>query len=148
MAFLELWEEIPEAKNKSKEGSEEASNKFKHEVDSVKDKKDLLMQKGPADVNMVNTLPQSFKVKSVEYEEAIYEEDKLTVAQLQLDDVKPADSVVFEKSSIMQTRFVRLLFIRALIEGRPVGRVMVDGGAMANVVPHLSLRSWAKVKMN
>nr|CAD1832644.1 unnamed protein product [Ananas comosus var. bracteatus] len=35
----------------------------------------------------------------------------------------------------MQTRFVRPLFIRALIEGRPVSRVIVDGGAMVNVMP-------------
>nr|CAD1830252.1 unnamed protein product [Ananas comosus var. bracteatus] len=88
-----------------------------------------------ADVNMVYALPQSFKVESVEYEETIYDGEELTVAQLQLKDAKPVDAVVFEKPSIMQTRFVRPLFIRALIEGRPVGRVMVDGGAMVNVMP-------------
>ncbi|XP_020086726.1 uncharacterized protein LOC109709066 [Ananas comosus] len=63
------------------------------------------------------------------------EEDGLTMAQLQLEDVKPVDLVVFEKPSIMQTRFVRPLFIRALIEGRPVDRVMVDAEAMVNVMP-------------
>nr|CAD1839730.1 unnamed protein product [Ananas comosus var. bracteatus] len=84
---------------------------------------------------MVYILPQSFKAEYTKYEEMIDEEEGLTVAQLQLEDAKPADSVVFEKPSAMQTRFVRPLFIRALIEGRPVGRVMVDGGAMVNVMP-------------
>nr|CAD1820362.1 unnamed protein product [Ananas comosus var. bracteatus] len=100
MAFPEEWEDIPEAENKSEEGSEETSNESKQEVDSVKGKKDLLIP----------------KVESIEYEEAIYEEDELTVAILQLEDAKAVDSVVFKKLSTMQTRFVRLLFIRALIE--------------------------------
>nr|CAD1830230.1 unnamed protein product [Ananas comosus var. bracteatus] len=90
---------------------------------------------GPADINMVYTLPQSFKAEYIEYEETIDEEVGLNVAQLQLEDAKPADAVVFEKPSAIQTRFVRPLFIRALIEGRPVGRVMIDGGAMVNVMP-------------
>ncbi|XP_020082161.1 uncharacterized protein LOC109705789 [Ananas comosus] len=83
---------------------------------------------------MVYTLSQSFKVEYTEYEE-IEEEFVLNVAQLQLEDAKPADTVVFEKPSAIQMRFIRPLFIRALIEGRLVGRVMVDGGAMVNVMP-------------
>nr|CAD1821681.1 unnamed protein product [Ananas comosus var. bracteatus] len=89
---------------------------------------------GPADVNMVYILPQSFKAEYTEYEE-IEEEVGLNVAQLQLEDAKPADAVVFDKPSAIQTRFVRPLFIQALIEGRPVGQVMVDGGVMVNVMP-------------
>nr|CAD1821694.1 unnamed protein product [Ananas comosus var. bracteatus] len=85
---------------------------------------------------MVYALPQSFKAEFVEYEEFREEEENgLTVAQLQLEDVQQADAVIFEKSSAMQMRFIRPLFIKALIEGRPVGRVMVDGGAMVNVMP-------------
>nr|CAD1833460.1 unnamed protein product [Ananas comosus var. bracteatus] len=90
---------------------------------------------GPADVNMVYTLPQSFKTKYIEYEEMVDVEVGLAVAQLQLEDAKSADAVIFEKPSAIQTRFVRPLFIRALIEGRPVSRVMIDGGAMVNVIP-------------
>nr|CAD1833859.1 unnamed protein product [Ananas comosus var. bracteatus] len=100
---------------------------------------------GPADVNMVYTLPQSFKAEYIEYdEETVDEEVGLTMDQLQLEDAKPADAVVFEKPSAMQTRFVRPLFIRALIEGRPVGRVMVDGGAMVNVMPTSFFRKLGK----
>nr|CAD1834648.1 unnamed protein product [Ananas comosus var. bracteatus] len=98
----------------------------------------------PANMNMVYTLPQSFKAEYTEYEEMVNEEVGLTVAQLQLEDTKPADSVVFQKPSAMQTRFVRPLFIRALIEGRPVGRVMVDSGAMVNVMPTSFFRKLGK----
>nr|CAD1818574.1 unnamed protein product [Ananas comosus var. bracteatus] len=90
---------------------------------------------GSVDISMVYALPHSFKVESVEYKESVYDGKELTVAQLQLEDAKAADAVVFEKPSIIQTRFVRPLFIRTLIEERPVGRVMVDGGAIVNVMP-------------
>nr|CAD1824865.1 unnamed protein product [Ananas comosus var. bracteatus] len=124
MAFPKEWEDIPEAENKSEEGyrpnwQHQAKLRLEPEFEGMTEEDiEFLGQSGV-----------------VEYEETIYEGDELTVAQLQLEDAKPADSMVFEKSSIMQTRFVRPLFIRALIEGRPVGRVMVDCGAMVNVMP-------------
>ncbi|XP_020106673.1 uncharacterized protein LOC109722906 [Ananas comosus] len=94
---------------------------------------------------MVYALPQSFKAELIEYEEfKEKEEDGLKVAQLQLEDVQPADAVVFEKPSAMQTRFIRPLFIKALIECRPVGRVMVDGGAMVNVMPTVFFKKLGK----
>nr|CAD1824993.1 unnamed protein product [Ananas comosus var. bracteatus] len=105
-----------------------------------------LADEGSVDVNMVYTPPQSFKAQYIEYEEIMEEEIGLIVAQLQLEDAKPTDAVVFEKPSTMQTRFVRPLFIRALIEGRPVGRVMVDGGAMVNVMPTSFFRKLGRGK--
>lgn len=57
------------------------------------------------------------------------------MVQLQLEDAKAANTVVFKKPSALQTRFVRPLFVRALIEGWPIGRVIVDGGAIVNVMP-------------
>uniref|UniRef100_A0A6V7QUK6 Uncharacterized protein n=1 Tax=Ananas comosus var. bracteatus TaxID=296719 RepID=A0A6V7QUK6_ANACO len=82
--------------------------------------------------------------KSVELEKTIYDGEKLLVAQLQLEDVKAADAVVFEKLSALQTRFVRLLIIRALIEGQHVGQVMIDGRAMVNVMPISFLKKLGK----
>ncbi len=55
-----------------------------------------------------------------------------------------AEVVVFVKPSAFQTRFVRPLYIQALIEGRPIGRVMVDSGAMVNVMPTTFLKSIGK----
>nr|CAD1840701.1 unnamed protein product [Ananas comosus var. bracteatus] len=101
------------------------------------------VDEGLTDVNMVYTLAQSFKAEYTEYEE-MEEEVGLNVAQLELEDAKLADAVVFEKPSAIQTRFVRPLFIRALIEGRPVGRVMVDSGAMVNVMPILFFKKLGK----
>nr|CAD1827324.1 unnamed protein product [Ananas comosus var. bracteatus] len=79
--------------------------------------------------------PKERETESIELEEPIYDGEELTVAQSQLEDAKVANAVVFEKPSALHARFVRPLFVRALIQGRPVGRVMVDGGAIVNVMP-------------
>lgn len=42
---------------------------------------------------------------------------------------------MFEKPSVLQTGFVRPLYIKALIEGWPVGLVIIHGEAMVNVMP-------------
>ncbi len=58
------------------------------------------------------------------------------MVQLQLVERKmEAEVVTFKKPSAFQTRFVRPLYIKALIKWWPVGRVMVDRGAMVNVMP-------------
>nr|CAD1825843.1 unnamed protein product [Ananas comosus var. bracteatus] len=93
---------------------------------------------------MIYALPHSFKAESIELEEPIYDGEELTMAQLQLEDAKAADAVIFEKPSAFQTRFVRPLFIRVMIEGRPVGRVMVTGSAMVNVMPTSFFKQFGK----
>nr|CAD1829482.1 unnamed protein product [Ananas comosus var. bracteatus] len=86
------------------------------------------------------------RLESTEFEKQVYAGEELSVAQLQLEDVKVADAVVFEKPSALQTRFVRPLFIKSLIEERPMGRVMIDGGAMVNVMPTSFFKKLGKGK--
>ncbi len=77
-----------------------------------------------------------------------FDDEGLPVAKLQLTERKvEADIVVFEKSSAFQTRFIRPLYIQALIEELSVGRVMVDGGAMVNVMATAFLKRIDKSEM-
>lgn len=71
------------------------------------------------DVGMVYALPCSFQKELEKAEELPQYEEGLDVAQLQLEDVKAVDAVMFEKPLALQTSFVRPLYIKALIEGRP-----------------------------
>lgn len=57
-----------------------------------------------------------------------------------------ADAVVFEKPSALQTKYVRPLYIRAVIEGRPVGQVMINGGATVNIMLTLLYKKLGKSK--
>lgn len=45
MAFPKEWADIPEAEKNLEDGSEKGSNDFEQEVDFIKNKKDLVMQK-------------------------------------------------------------------------------------------------------
>nr|CAD1829203.1 unnamed protein product [Ananas comosus var. bracteatus] len=114
------------------DSSAEAAKESEEKKQKVQER---LAEESSGDVNMVYALLYSFTLESTEYEKQVYAGEELSVAQLQLEDVKVADAVVFEKPSALQTRFVRPLFIKSLIEGRPMGRVMIDGGAMVNVMP-------------
>lgn len=62
---------------------------------------------------MVHALLLSFRAKSIEIEQQIYTREELSATQLQLEDAKAVDAVIFEKPSTLQTRFVRPLFIKA-----------------------------------
>nr|CAD1827515.1 unnamed protein product [Ananas comosus var. bracteatus] len=95
---------------------------------------------------MVYAFPCLFKTESAEVEEQPQYKEELAAAQLQLEDFKAADTVVFEKPSALQAKFVQPLYIKALIEGRHVGRVMINGGAIVNVMPTLFLKKLGKSK--
>lgn len=52
--------------------------------------------------------------------------------------------MVFEKPSALQTRFFRLLWIKALIERQSIGCVMIDDEAMVNVMSTLFVKKLGK----
>jgi hypothetical protein len=80
-----------------------------------------------ADVNMVFVLPAEFNAPS--HEEA-------PVAQL---DLGPRP-VIFEKPQEKHYKHLKALYVRGHINGRPVGRMLVDTGAAVNIMPYAMLR--------
>ena len=71
------------------------------------------------DINMVFTLPSEFRVAGEE------------VAQLCLG---PKDAI-FEKPE-ESSRHLKPLYVRGHINGRPISRMLVDGGAAVNLMPY------------
>lgn len=71
------------------------------------------------DINMVFTLPSEFRVVDEE------------IAQLCLG---PKD-VIFEKPD-ESSRHMKPLYIKGHINGRPISRMLVDGGATVNLMPY------------
>ncbi len=73
-----------------------------------------------AGIDMVYILPTSFRAtgSQEDVDEQTSDDEGLPVAELQLTERKvEAEVVVFEKPSTFQTRFIRSLYIHALIEG-------------------------------
>lgn len=56
-------------------------------------------EKSSADVGMAYALPCSFKAEFTKFEEQSHYGKEQIVAQLQLEDIRMADAVVFEKLS-------------------------------------------------
>jgi len=101
------------------------------EIDQLDEGSPLIKEGTPPpenmEINMVFTLPAEFR--------AVEEE----VAQLCLG---PRDDV-FEKPE-ESNRHIKPLYIKGHIEGRPISRMLVDGGAAVNLMPYSVFKKLGK----
>jgi hypothetical protein len=101
-----------------------SNDKFDHQQWRVKHK-----DKGPsADVNMVFMLPMKFLALSDE------------VAQLALDPMM----TVFEKPTDDERQHLKALFVKGRVDGQPVSKILIDGGATINIMPYVMYRKLGK----
>lgn len=89
-----------------------------------------------AAVSMVMTLP--FEYKTVNRCEA---EDEVELPQLVLDP----QQVVFDKPDETKNRHLKALYINGLVNGKPMARMLVDGGAAVNIMPMTTFRKLDRV---
>lgn len=88
-----------------------------------------------APVNMVFFLPQEFK--SSEY---AADSDEEVTAQLVLDP----QQAVFEKPEEAKHRHLKALYMNGFVNGKPMGKMLVDGGAAVNIMPMTTFRKLGK----
>lgn len=60
--------------------------------------------------------------------------------------IKSAKMTVFDKPSKNMTKHLKLLYIGAHINSKAISRVIVDGGAMLNVMPVATMKKLGKKK--
>nr|ABF97185.1 retrotransposon protein, putative, unclassified [Oryza sativa Japonica Group] len=84
-----------------------------------------------ASVNMVFTLPAEFGVKQADVDEVEEESAKLTLSP---------DQTVFEKPEGTEHRHLKPLYINGYVNGKPMSKMMVDGGAAVNLMPYTTFR--------
>nr|CAD1840704.1 unnamed protein product [Ananas comosus var. bracteatus] len=128
MAFSEEWANIPEAEKSSEDGSEESSNDSEQEVDSVKDKRDLVMQK---------VLNDYYSRRNEDRNSRMSYPEKLFDSQQRSPGYRPnwqhqARARPEPKFEGMTEGDIEFLDRRLVNE---LGRVMIDGGTMVNVIP-------------
>ncbi|RLN35418.1 hypothetical protein C2845_PM03G32110 [Panicum miliaceum] len=78
---------------------------------------------------MVFMLPMEFKAP-------VHADDEVAVAELALDPVQAA----FEKPDEKERRHLRPLYVKGHIDGRPMTKMLVDGGAAVDVMPYIVFR--------
>jgi len=94
--------------------------------------------KGPsADVNMVFMLPLEFLAPSIDDEELDFS-DK--IAQLALDPMM----AIFKKLADNERQHLKALFVKGRVDGQPMTKILIDGGAAINIMPYTVYRKLGK----
>ena len=90
-----------------------------------------------APINMVFIMPKEFMAPDDEDHEPELEE---AMAQLHLEPL-PA---TFEKPEDDKRQHLKALFLKGFVDGKPVTKMLVDGGAAVNIMPYVMLRKLGK----
>jgi hypothetical protein len=86
--------------------------------------------KGPsADVNMIFMLPMEFLAPSSDDKELDFSDQ---IAQLALDPM----TAIFEKPADNERQHLKALFVKGRVDGQPMTKILVDGGAAINIMPY------------
>jgi hypothetical protein len=82
------------------------------------------------DINMIFMLLMEFLAPSNDEEEVVLSDQ---VAQLALDPMM----VVFEKPTDDERQYLKALFVKGRVNGQPVSKILIDGGATINIMPYV-----------
>nr|CAE03289.2 OSJNBb0046P18.5 [Oryza sativa Japonica Group] len=82
-------------------------------------------------VNMVFTLPAEFGAKQADV-------DEVEVASARL--VLSPEQAVFEKPEGAENQHLKPLYVNGYVNGKPMSKMMVDGGAVVNLMPYATFR--------
>jgi len=93
--------------------------------------------KGPlADVNMVFMLPMEFLAPSNDDELEFSDQ----IAQLALDSM----TAIFEKPANDEGQHLKALFVKGRVDGQPMTKIFINGGAAINIMPYTVYRKLGK----
>jgi len=93
--------------------------------------------KGPsADVNMVFMLPMEFLAPSSDDELELSDQ----IAQLALDPM----TAIFEKPADDERQHLKALFVKGRVDGQPMTKILIDGGAAINIMSYAVYRKLGK----
>jgi hypothetical protein len=70
-------------------------------------------------------------------EEAVFSDQ---IAQLTLDPMM----AVFEKPTDDERQHLKALFVKGRVDGQPVSKILIDGGAAINIMPYVMYRKLGK----
>jgi len=94
--------------------------------------------KGPsADVNMVFMLPMEFLAPPNDEEELGFSDQ---IAQLALDPM----TAIFEKPANNEKQHLKALFVKGRVDGQPITKILIDGGAVINIMSYAVYRKLGK----
>ncbi len=84
-----------------------------------------------ASVNMVFMLPAEFEARQADVDDVEEASAKLVLSP---------EQAVFEKPEGIENWHLKPLYINGFVNGKPISKMMVDGGAAVNLMPYATLR--------
>jgi len=82
---------------------------------------------------MVFMLPMEFLAPTNDDEELEFSDQ---IAQLALDPM----TAIFEKPADNERQHLKALFVKGRVDGQPVTKILIDGGASINIMPYAVCR--------
>jgi hypothetical protein len=92
--------------------------------------------KPQAEINMVVFLPKEFMAPV----DSVVSDEEFGMAQLTLEPKQ----AIFEKPKDGKRQHLKALILKGYVNGKPVTRMLVDGGAAVNLIPYTMLRNIGK----
>jgi hypothetical protein len=93
--------------------------------------------KPQADINMVVFLPKEYMAPV----DSDVSDEELGMTQLTLEPKQ----AIFEKPEDGKRQHLKALFLKVYVNGKPITRMLVDGGAAVNLMPYTMLRKIGKL---
>ena len=113
---------------------------YREENSSKTEDRQRLDRKGngpPADVNMVFMLPMEFLAPFSDDEDINFPNQ---IAQLALDPMM----AIFEKPSNDERQHLKALLVKGRVDGQPVSKILIDGGAAIKIMSYVMYRKLGK----
>ena len=89
------------------------------------------------DINMVFMLPMEFLAPFSDNEDIDFPDQ---IAQLALDPM----TTIFEKPADDERQHLKALFVKGRVDGQPITKILIDGGAVINIMPYAVYRKLGK----
>ncbi|KAL2526959.1 Uncharacterized protein Adt_12013 [Abeliophyllum distichum] len=61
-------------------------------------------------------------------------------------EIKAAEKVIFRRPTVKLTKHLMLLYVKALVNGIPVAKVLIDNGVAINTIPSRMIKKIARTK--
>jgi hypothetical protein len=91
-----------------------------------------------ADINMVVFVPKEF----MDLVDSDVSDEERGMAKLTLEPTQ----AIFERPENEKRQHLKALFLKGFVNGKPVTKMLVDGGAAVNLMPYTMLRKIGKSK--
>ena len=139
--FQEVQEEINHRLKKAKPKQEWRVKSKVVSADEIEADKVKRLAKGKSvastSVNMVFVLPAEFGISQAHADADVVEE---SLAQLVLSP----EQAIFEKPEGTENQQLKPLYLKGFVNGKPMSKMLVDGGAAVNLMPYATFTKLGK----